>query len=263
MIRFLLSFFTTICVYSQSTKSSSEIPLEKYEIYLDSFNSIPQPKLSHTHIGYYLKLQEILPEISADPLFFLIHNRDMGYEFYHHGFYRQAIFHYERYLEIWKNLDSANRALYGSEPIHNVYGFLADSYSNLDEYNNAREIYSEALLEIGDSDTLSLKRPFLYNEIGLFHYWRRQQADSAIVYFKRAYDYMEKFFPADKFLGSIRDNMADIYRDWGDFQKAKEFYLTNFDFYRKHPNLNLNTRGDNLRLIEAADQFIDLSIRTG
>jgi hypothetical protein len=63
-------------------------------------------------------------------------------------------------------------------------------------------------------------RPSTLNNYGLFLYWHKENLDSALYYFKQAYNLTQTKYPNHILVGRIRDNIADVYVDLHLTEKA-------------------------------------------
>ncbi len=109
----------------------------------------------------------------------------------------------------------------------------------------------------------SISYPSAINNYGLFFYWTKKDSDSALVYFEKAYEITEQQYPKHILLGSIRDNIADIYSEKGQFKKAKLNYDANFRFYSYTIDYDQTQGIDVPRLISAGVQYVEMSLKLG
>lgn len=97
------------------------------------------------------------------------------------------------------------------------------------------------------------------NNYGLYYYWNKKDLDSAMIYFDKVFEIMKVDFSNDALIGSVRDNIADIYVEKGYYKQANQLYVENFSFYEQ----KFNDRLDAIRLVRAGVQSIqtDLKLR--
>lgn len=101
--------------------------------------------------------------------------------------------------------------------------------------------------------------PSSINNYGLFYYWTKKELDTALIHFNKAYDITQRNFPKHYLIGSIRDNIADIYVEQKKITEANILYHKNFEFYKYTINEYLEYL-DITRLISAGSQYISTAL---
>lgn len=102
--------------------------------------------------------------------------------------------------------------------------------------------------------------PSALNNYGLYFYWYKKDLDSATIYFKSAYEITKQNFPKHTIIGSVRDNIADLYLDKGELKDALNLYEINFEFY-KRAIIENTLKTDYPRLISAGSQVVSTSAK--
>jgi len=100
------------------------------------------------------------------------------------------------------------------------------------------------------------------NNYGLFFLRHKKQSDSALIYFNQAYKIVKDEYPNAHLIGSIRDNIADIYLEQNKPIAAKQLYFENFVFYQ-YSSKNKDNLIDVQRLISAGAQLIETNLKLG
>lgn len=101
--------------------------------------------------------------------------------------------------------------------------------------------------------------PSSINNYGLFYYWTKKELDTALIHFNKAYEITQKNFPKHYLIGSIRDNIADIYVEQNKISEANILYHKNFEFYKYTINEYLESI-DITRLISAGSQYVSTTL---
>lgn len=136
---------------------------------------------------------------------------------------------------------------------------LAKNYEQL-HYLDSAAIEHKLNIKLTESIN-SISYPSAINNYGLFFYWTKKDLDSALFYFEKAYQITERQYSNHILLGSIRDNIADIYSDKGLLEKAKENYGENFKFYQYATDYDQSNAMDVPRLVSAGVQYIETSLK--
>ncbi|MCQ0113021.1 transcriptional regulator [Zhouia amylolytica] len=139
-----------------------------------------------------------------------------------------------------------------------AYSALAENYARL-SLNDSAAVYHLKNIDFAQSRNTPYY-PSALNNLGLFHYWSKNETDTALVYFKKAFDITKAEFPNHYLIGSIRDNIADIYMDQGKTEEAGHLYGLNFDFYQHIINKDLKSL-DMPRIISAGAQHMNATLK--
>jgi hypothetical protein len=101
--------------------------------------------------------------------------------------------------------------------------------------------------------------PSSINNYGLFFYWTKKDLPSALVQFDEAFRITQSKYPKHSLLGSIRDNIADVYVEQNNMEVANTLYKENFKFYKHTISENLQSL-DIPRLISAGSQYVTTAL---
>ncbi len=114
------------------------------------------------------------------------------------------------------------------------YVELANNYIKLNQMDNASIYFRKALSFCNKYVKESVGKASALNNIGIHFFENLKKNDSAMHYFLRAEKLMHKndVTPKQKmFLGSIRDNIANVYLVKGEYKKAKRLFKQNYNWY--------------------------------
>lgn len=208
-----------------------------------------------TYLSLHFKRLDLIKYIEGHHKFILDSYLHSGNWFREVGFPKESI---KSYLDFFDYYETNEGFLTASE---------RDSFQEMRSY--ARSLLAESYAKLGlleDADLQHQKNleftkdleyiyyPSSINNYGLFFYWYRKDLDAALQYFERAYNITKSKFPNHTLIGSIRDNIADIYVDRGNYKEAKPLYESNFQFYKNAINEKTLTK-DIPRLISAGAQL--------
>lgn len=146
------------------------------------------------------------------------------------------------------------------EMITFTHSILAEGYAKLGMFELAALEHKKNIQFTKNLDIISYSSAL--NNYGLYFYWYKKELDSAIIYFKLSYQITKMKFPNHTLIGSIRDNIADVYMDQENYNDALPFYQTNFEFYKVATDERLFTK-DIPRLINAGSQLVMTHIQMG
>ena len=214
-----------------------------------------------TYLSQHYQRLDLLPFIKEQHAFKIHSYLHSGNWFREIGFPHESIKWYQAFFNYYgihekQLLTSKKRELV--EMIAYAYSIQAGNYAKIGLLDSAAIEHKKSIMFIKDIDIIS--KPSAYNNYGLFFYWNKKELDSALVYFQKAYQITLEKFPNHTLLGSIRDNLADIYTDKHQPEKALPFYKENFDLYRNIKNEKSN-QFDVPRLISAGTQLIETEIK--
>lgn len=139
-----------------------------------------------------------------------------------------------------------------------AHATLAENYARLSFLDSAA-IYLQKNIDF-TKENGTVYYPSAINNYGLFYYWRKHELDTALKYFNTAYEITGLKFKDHYLIGSIRDNIADVYLEEGKTDRAAQLYKANFEFFKHSINEDLNTR-DIPRLISAGAQHIEAALK--
>ena len=214
-----------------------------------------------TYLSLHYKKLDLLPLIKGHHAFKLHHYLHAGNWFKIMEFYGESIKWYTVFFDYYELHTDKLTAKERDEFYQNItysYSSLADTYARVGKLESAALTHEKNIAFIKDSD--NIYNPSAYNNYGLFFYWNKKDLDTALDYFKKAYQITIEKFPNHSLLGSIRDNMADVYKDMNQHEKALPLYEANFEMYRVVKN-EISSEYDLPRLISAGTQLIETQVR--
>ncbi|MDO7173549.1 hypothetical protein [Mariniflexile sp. AS56] len=137
------------------------------------------------------------------------------------------------------------------------YDMLADNYAKV-SYLDSAQIQHKYNIKFA-SKFNRISYPSSINNYGLFLYWHKNDLEAALIQFKKAFTITKKQFSQHYLLGSIRDNIADIYLEYNRIKEANTLYGENFEFYKYTINDDLQSI-DIPRLVSAGSQYISTAL---
>jgi len=177
------------------------------------------------------------------------------------GFPKESVKSYKKFSDYYEKHESEltdeEKASYVGMRTF-ALGILAESYAKLNKMDSAA-LYHEKNLDYTKSLDY-VYYPSALNNYGLFYHWHKKEVDSALDYFLKARNIMKQKFPQHSLIGSIRDNIADVYVDTDRPGEALKLYRKNFKFF-KTVNNELTLKRDVERLISAGAQSVQTAIR--
>jgi len=215
------------------SETLDEQAINEYEIELDTLlnqiRKIPGKKRPTEFITLYIQIQQILdilPDTSnlqdATRLE-LIPRLDQV------GAYEEAIKQSWEYLDRVE-LKNTNTEKDGLE----IYGLLAGMYNAIGNSDSAYIVYQLAIQKSKHHPD-ELRVSTSLNNMGLY-FNNLEKYDSALIHLILADSVLtahpDKSDYWKKFHGTVRNNMANIYIDLGEYEKAKILYQEMFDFYK-------------------------------
>ncbi|WP_028892280.1 tetratricopeptide repeat protein [Tenacibaculum sp. 47A_GOM-205m] len=237
------------------------------EFPVDDIKTYTRDSYSETQLKKYLSLLyrklDLLPQIEDHYYLKIQSFLDAGNWFYKVGFPKESIKWYNQFLNFYVE----NEGKLSSEEknslieMHNhAYSVLAADYAKLSILDSAEYAHKA---NINYSKTFNkIYYPSAINNYGLFFYWNKSNPDKALPYFKKAYEITLTNFPNHTLLGSVRDNIADIYYEKGEYNLAAPLYAENFKFFKNAINEKSQNR-DTPRLISAGAQLVNTNIKLG
>jgi hypothetical protein len=137
----------------------------------------------------------------------------------------------------WKAVELWNHSFSADEYLNLrfiLYGSMAGSYRQLGMVDSSLYVYRLSIMEAVRSGN-SLHIAGTKNNLGVFFY-KEKQLDSAMYYFREADRLIAASHGNDPLFeylhGSVRDNIAGIYEDDGNFAEAGDLYHENYEYYR-------------------------------
>jgi len=261
-------------LWSQDRALTSEQALNQFNSISDSiWSTFPEDDIktfrrssfSELQLQNYLSLHfrrlDLLSSIKDHHSFILDSYLHSGNWFREVGFPKESIKSYLDFFDYYQK----NESLLTSEELKKYiemrsYGrsMLAESYAKLGVLDSAAIQHKENISFTKNQGYIY--HPSALNNYGLFLYWHKEDLDSALYYFKQAYNFTQIEYPNHTLVGSIRDNIADIYVDQYLTEKAQLLYKTNFEFFKTAINERTLTK-DIPRLISAGSQFVVTSTK--
>ncbi len=260
--------------WSQDTALTSEEAFNQFKIISDSiWSTFPEDDIktfrrasfSESQLQNYLSLHfqrlDLLSNIEGHHSFILDSYLHSGNWFREVGFPKESI---KSYLDFFDYYNSNENHLTPEELKKyfemRTYGrsMLAESYAKLGLLDSAAVQHKKNINFTKNGGYIF--HPSAINNYGLFLYWHRKELDSALHYFKQAYNLTQVEYASHTLVGSIRDNIADIYVNQHLIEKAQLLYKTNFEFFKTAINERSLTK-DIPRLISAGSQFVVTSTK--
>jgi hypothetical protein len=208
----------------------------------------------------YFQRLDILEKIKDQDSLKLSNYYNLGFNMRYLGLPKESITLYKQFLQHYERhhtkLNDADKVHFSSKISH-AYGYLADVYAKVSFLDSASIIHQKNLKLIQNDKSISSASAL--NNYGLFFYWRLKKLDSALVYFNKSFELTQTKFPEDILLGSIRDNIADVYVDQNKLSLANLLYKTNYKFYKTKYSIG-HSGIDVPRLVSAAMQSIQTDI---
>lgn len=231
----------------------------EHELYVSRKSAFTEKELT-LYLEQHFERLRLLKQIEQEYRLKLFNYLDVGSWFRRMGMLKESnnllLDYFEEY-EHCKPLLSEKE----NEPYYNlnIYGrgSLADNYAKLGILDSA-EIHHKINVAFAKSQP-TIFYPSTLNNYGLFVYTQKKDTESALALFEEAYTLCKAQFKEHTLLGSIRDNIADIYVDQRQYKKAAELYEQNFDFFRQVRN-EKEGQYDIPRLISSAAQAIHLHL---
>lgn len=254
---FILLLISCCLLNCQLSGEREKNALEIHKELMAEMTRLKIEPLSERYFQYYFQQQDLLSKIEGEPAYVMREYYYAAFNFIHFGLPQESIKNYIAFLDYYDKykdqLNEKDSAFYHTR-VSRAYGFMASQYSKLRQFDSAR-VQHERNIEYTRNEELIFRASAL-NNFGLFFYWDSKELDTAMVLFKEAFRMMEEGMPNDHLIGSIRDNIADIYMETGQPLLALPLYTENFEFYQQ----NFEDRRDNLRLMHAAEQSVRASL---
>ncbi len=134
-----------------------------------------------------------------------------------------------------------------------IYHLLGDAYEHLNQLDSAAHYYRKRI-KINEFEK-SIEHSTSLNNYGIFLDAKIKNKNAALNYYQKAYQITKENFPEHYLLASIRDNIADIYRELKKFQEANQLYEENFRYFSNFKN-NSGAYEDVSRLVSAGAQYM-------
>lgn len=213
-----------------------------------------------TYLSQHFQRLDLLPLIEGHHYFKIQNYLHSGNWFRQIGFPKESIKWYKVFFEYYNQhqQDLSFSEKYALVKMQTYsYGILAENYANVGYLDSAALEHKKNIHFVNELNTIS--KPSAYNNYGLFFYWSKKDLDSALIYINKAFDLTTSKFPNHSLIGSIRDNLADIYRDKNQIEKALPLYRANFLFYQAYKN-DESGKIDVERLISSGCQLVEAEI---
>ncbi len=233
-------------------------PENEYKTYRrDSFS---EQELQFYLTKHFQRL-DLLPYIDGEHAFKMHSYLHSGNWFKEIGFPKSSIKWYNIFFEYYDEKKDSLTVLEKEElnvKITYAYSVQASNYAKFGQLINADLVHKKNIKFVKGFNSVS--NPSALNNYGLFFYRTKKELDSALIYFNRAYDITKENFPRHTLLGSIRDNIADIYIEKNQPEKALIFYKENYELYKQIKN-EMSNKFDIPRLISAGTQLVESEIK--
>ncbi|MBJ7882490.1 tetratricopeptide repeat protein [Gelidibacter salicanalis] len=271
----VLLFFSSITaeLCSQNEALSSTDAYNQYKAISDSMAiSFPEDDIKtfrrtsfnetqlQNYLSMHFKRMDLLSQIKGHHVFILNSYLHSGNWFKEIGFPKESIKSYKNFFRYYKRyeqeLSQADQKGFNVMRFF-AHGILAENYANLGMLDSAIEQHHMNMAFTKNLDNIYY--PSALNNYGLLLYWHKKELDSALLYFKKAYQLTQSKFPTHTLIGSIRDNIADIYVEYGSYEEARPLYDLNFEFYKEAIN-ERTLQKDIPRLVSAGSQLVTSNV---
>ncbi|ULC58191.1 tetratricopeptide repeat protein [Flaviramulus sp. BrNp1-15] len=250
------------CVHAQDQLTSEEA-YNKYNLLKQDLKTKNIGLNDEAYWPYYFQLTDLLELITHDHAFVLEEYKNTAYNFRYIGLPKEAIKRYKLYFKYYNKhkqfLNKEQKAMF----LHyssSAYGFLADVYAKVSYLDSASLTHKKNIKLTQQNHNIDYASAI--NNYGLFFYWTKKELDSALINFNASYELTKQYFPNNHLLGSIRDNIADVYVEQGKVEEANALYAENFKFYKT--SLVPEYSGiDSKRLVSAGAQMTNTAINLG
>ncbi|SFZ91581.1 hypothetical protein SAMN05428642_102148 [Flaviramulus basaltis] len=258
--------------YAQ-TQISSEAALKKFnELHIAIEASFPQSEIRtfrresfseeqlKTYLSQHFQQLDLIPYIKGHDTLKLNAYLHSANWFRLIGLPKESINSYKAFFNYYgdneQNLTEAEKIEYLKMRTFG-YDMLADNYAKV-SYTDSAAIQHKFNIKFAKQfDKISY--PSSINNYGLFFYLTKNDLETALIQFKKAYEITQRKFPKHYLLGSIRDNIADIYVEQNKIKEANKLYYDNFEFY-KYTIIDDFKSLDITRLISAGSQYVSTSL---
>ncbi len=251
------------CLTQAQERLSSEDAFNKYKELRQAMKSKNLKLTDETYWAYHFQLMDLNENITDNHAFVLKNYYHIAYNFRYLGLSKESIRLYKFFFTYY---DKNEHNLTSQEKIDFFhyrsasYGYLADVYAKASYLDSASITHKKNIKLV--QQNLDIDYASALNNYGLFFYWTKKELDSALIYFDKSYEMTETSFPKEHLLGSIRDNIADIYVEQGKITQANKLYKENFEFYKTSETILYNGI-DSKRMVAAGVQMINTSIDLG
>lgn len=257
---FLLSaasfFFRTTC--AQQAKMQHEQlmkSLEQQPAKGDPFNR---------YLDVYFLQKQLLPAITNHE-YVLGNYYTWGYWFHQNNIYSESNENFKAYLHYYHIYQNELGRQYCESNLvfrtlilrimafnHYYLGSVADSvkqcfYTAIDSTKNKdTNLYAATLNDLG------------------FYCMETGQTDSALALYRKALGIVSGRNTANEFIGSVRDNIADIYFERGQYMGALPYYEANIELYKSpKPYHATPSKIDEERFVSAGAQAVVAAVKSG
>ena len=262
--------------FSQEQQASGQEALALYLAISDSIAaSFPEDEMRtfrrnsfseiqlQTYLSRHFKRMDLLPQIEGNHTLKLNSYLHSGNWFHEIGFPSEAIKAYKDFFALYEECEPQliiPEIQYYIEMRNYAYNIMAENYAKL-SYFDSTAITLKKNIKF-TKDYTDIFYPSSLNNYGLYLYWHKNKLDSAQYYFKKAYYATVINCPGHTLIGSIRDNIADVYTDQQEYDKALPLHKANTSFYDNVEN-ELTHQKDIPRLISAYVQLVKTYINLG
>ncbi|MBD0831989.1 transcriptional regulator [Aestuariibaculum sediminum] len=258
---------------SQDTFTSEEA-LEQYKLITNEMSkSFPEDEFKtyrrtsfsesqlETYLSQHFKRLDLLSYIAGNYTFKLDAYLHSGNWFNLIGFPKESNASYKAFFEHYKQYEALLSQQEKADYVEMITFANSIMAANFEKMNLFKRAEAQHKIGMKFADTLkNIYHPSSINNYALFLYHGKRELDSALFYFKKALRIAQTSYPNHTLNGSIRDNIADIYRDKQNFIQARALYFKNFNFFQQTKNEKLKDL-DYPRLISAGAQLIEMDIK--
>ncbi|KFB02003.1 hypothetical protein IA57_03845 [Mangrovimonas yunxiaonensis] len=268
-----LSFLGHAVLAQQNTLSSQEALTQFNHLWEDMNRTFPEDDFKtyrrtsfteaqlQTYLSQYYQLMDLLNSVTGHHKLKVDTYLHFGYWFHQIEFPQQAITAYNHFFDYSATFSSSLEILDQESYIKKqnyAYSATAEDYAKLNQLDKASQMH---LANIAFSKAYpGISFPSALNNYGLFFYWHKHDLENALKYFKEAQRATLDYNPNHTLIGSIRDNIADVYVDQGQYALALPLYKTNFHFFQ-HTPIETTQQLDSRRLISAGAQLVSTYVK--
>lgn len=217
-----------------TTKSQdlNNIHLKKF-LALDSLSKISLEKNRiDDYLNIYFEMLSLTDKLETYPEITLDFYEHRGSFFQSIGLYKEALKNNKKALLNLKRLDK--KALQKNYSLTTkLLGQNASNYTQLAYPDSSYQQFKIAIDYVRSEENYwPISHPSAINNMGYYFQHTAQLPDSAMYYYKMSDSIIRTdFSEKELLLGSVRDNIATIYVDLMEYEKAKALFAENFAFY--------------------------------
>ena len=257
---FCLFICTCLLFYNcqQNKNVSSEEALAEFKKLEEIYKDVSYINDRETWLELSYLRSQLISKISNDHELVLNFYHHSGYDFKLYKLYRESLNMYKAFFKYYDTNES-EFSLEIKEEFSRKRTFdyrgTALAYEKLGILDSAYLEHQKNLKLIETKD--NIYNPAAYNDFGMFLAGSLKDTVSALREFKKAYQFTSSKFPEHDLIGSIRNNLASIYYDKQMFDEAYDLYYSNYVFYKKYRERNLDYNYE-FKALESAVKVLEI-----